>query len=77
MESTGVYWKPVHYPLEAAGLQTWLVNAAHIKNVPGRKTDKLDAVWLAKLTEKGLLRPRSCRRPRSGSCATTPGRGST
>ena len=44
--------------LEAAGLSVQLVNARDVKNVPGcAKTDKLDAVWLAKLTEKGLLRP--------------------
>ena len=44
--------------MEAAGLHVQLVNARDVKNVPGRpKTDKLDAVWLAKLTEKGLLRP--------------------
>ena len=44
--------------MEAAGLDVQLVNARDVKNVPARpKTDKLDAVWLAKLTEKGLLRP--------------------
>ena len=54
-----------------------LVNARDVKNVPGRpKTDKLDAVWLAKLTEKGLLRPSFCRRRGSESYATTPGYGS-
>ena len=54
-----------------------LVNARDVKNVPGRpKTDKLDAVWLAKLTEKGLLRPSFVPpAPRSGGCATTPGCG--
>lgn len=58
MESTGTYWKPFFYLLEAAGLQVWLVNARDVRNVPGRpKTDKLDAVWLAKLTERGMLRP--------------------
>ena len=51
-------WKTWFYLLEAAGLDVQLVNARDVKNVPGRpKTDKLDAVWLAKLTEKGLLRP--------------------
>jgi hypothetical protein len=46
------------YVLEAAGLRVQLVNARDVKNVPGRpKTDKLDSVWLAKLTEKGMLRP--------------------
>ena len=51
-------WRIWYYLLEAAGLEVQLVNARDVKNVPGRpKTDKLDAVWLAKLTEKGLLRP--------------------
>ena len=58
MESTSDYWRIWYYLLEAAGLDVQLVNARDVKNVPGRpKTDKLDAVWLAKLTEKGLLRP--------------------
>ena len=58
MEATGVYWKPFFFLLEAAGLECWLVNARDVKNVPGRaKTDKLDAVWLAKLNERGMLRP--------------------
>lgn len=58
VESTSDYWRIWFYLLEAAGLQVQLVNARDVKNVPGRpKTDKLDAVWLAKLTEKGLLRP--------------------
>jgi len=58
IESTSDYWRIWYYLLEAAGLDVQLVNARDVKNVPGRpKTDKLDAVWLAKLTEKGLLRP--------------------
>ena len=58
VESTSDYWRPFLYLLEARGLQVWLVNATEVKNVPGRpKTDKLDAVWLAKLTERGMLRP--------------------
>jgi transposase len=58
MEATSVYWKPWFFLLESRGLSCWLVNARDVKNVPGRpKTDKLDAVWLAKLTEKGMLRP--------------------
>ncbi|HEX5405359.1 MAG TPA: IS110 family transposase [Pseudonocardiaceae bacterium] len=58
MEATADYWKPVFYLLEAAGLQVWLVNARDVKHLPGRpKTDKLDAVWLAKVTERQMLRP--------------------
>jgi len=55
MEATGVYWKPVYYALEDA-LRVMLVNAAHVKQVPGRKTDVKDCVWLAQLLEHGLLR---------------------
>ena len=58
VESTSDYWRAWFYLLEAAGLAVQLVNAREVKNVPGRpKTDKLDAVWLAKLTERGMLRP--------------------
>ena len=57
VESTSDYWRIWFYLLEAAGLAVQLVNARDVKNVPGRaKSDKLDAVWLAKLTEKGMLR---------------------
>jgi transposase len=58
VESTSDYWRPFLYLLQAAGLRVQLVNAREVKNVPGRpKTDRLDAVWLAKLTERGMLRP--------------------
>jgi len=58
IESTSDYWRPFFYLLEAAGLSVWLVNAAQVKHVPGRpKTDKLDAVWLAKLAEKSMVSP--------------------
>jgi transposase len=58
MEATSDYWKPVFYLLEAEGFECWLLNAKHVKNVPGRpKTDKLDAVWLAKVVERGMCRP--------------------
>jgi transposase len=58
MEATGVYWRPIFHALCEAErqLEVLLVNAQHVKNVPGRKSDALDAVWLAKLTECGLLR---------------------
>lgn len=55
LESTGVYWKPVFYVLEDA-FTCLLVNAAHIKQVPGRKTDIQDCAWIAQLLEHGLLR---------------------
>jgi transposase len=58
MEATSDYWKPAFYLLEAEGFTCWLLNARHVKNVPGRpKTDKLDAVWLAKVVERGMCRP--------------------
>jgi transposase len=57
LESTSDYWRIWFYVLEEAGLDVQLVNASQAKQLPGRpKTDKLDAVWLARLTEKGLLR---------------------
>ena len=57
LESTSDYWRIWFFVLEAAGLAVQLVNAAQAKNLPGRpKTDKLDAQWLARLTEMGLLR---------------------
>ena len=55
MEATGVYWKPVYYLLED-DFELLLVNAQHVKNVPGRKTDVADAQWLCQLLEHGLLR---------------------
>jgi transposase len=55
MESTGVYWKPIWNILEAAGFTLTLANAQHVKNVPGKKTDTADCVWLAQLLRHGLL----------------------
>ena len=55
MESTGVYWKPVYYILEER-FTCLLANAAHLKRVPGRKTDVQDSAWIAQLLEHGLLR---------------------
>jgi transposase len=55
MEATGVFWKPVFYVLEDA-FDTIVVNPAHMRNVPGRKTDVADAAWIAQLLECGLLR---------------------
>jgi transposase len=56
MESTGDYWKPVFNVLETT-FEVWLVNAQHVKHVSGRKTDALDAEWLAELMVHGLLKP--------------------
>ncbi|MFG2704817.1 IS110 family transposase [Streptomyces sp. NPDC048386] len=56
MEATGVYWKPAFYLLEHE-MECWLLNARHMKAVPGRKTDVKDSEWLAKLVEHGLVRP--------------------
>lgn len=55
MESTGVYWVPLFQILEGYGFQVYLVNARHVKNVPGRKTDVLDCQWLQRLHSFGLL----------------------
>jgi transposase len=55
MESTSVYWKPVNNLLELEGIQGMVVNAQHIKAVPGRKTDVKDAEWIASLLRHGLL----------------------
>src|SRR6266511_4318406 len=56
MESTGIYWRPVYYLLED-DLECWLLNARHLRNVPGRKTDVKDAEWICQLVEHGLVRP--------------------
>lgn len=58
MEATSDYWKPAFYLLEAAGFETWLVNAKDVKHLPGRpKTDKLDCIWLCKVAERQMIRP--------------------
>lgn len=85
MEATGVFWKPIFWVLEDAGFELLLVNATHVKKVPGRKTDVKDAEWLAQLLECGLLRgsfvpPKPIRELRdltgtaSGSSRNGPGR---
>jgi transposase len=56
MEATSDYWKPFYYLLEDAGFEVMLVNARHVKTVPGRKTDVADATWLAQLGAHGLVR---------------------
>ncbi len=61
MEATGVYWKPVWHILDDGEFALVLANAAHVKNVPGRKTDVNDAMWLAELLAHGLIRRALCR----------------
>ena len=56
MEATGVYWKPVWHILSNGDFELVLANAAHVKNVPRRKTDVNDATWLADLMAHGLIR---------------------
>ena len=72
MEATGVYWKPVYYGLEGRVPELWLVNAAHVKRVPGRKTDLSDAEWLADVAAHGMVRPSFVPPPRSVSSASSP-----
>ena len=57
MESTGVFWKSVQRALAVAGVEVWVVNARHVKRVPGRKTDVSDSQWLATLARYGLVSP--------------------
>ena len=56
MESTGIYWKNIYAALEKLGLHVSVVNARHVKQVPGRKTDVKDSQWLARLARYGLVR---------------------
>ncbi|MDB8756273.1 MULTISPECIES: IS110 family transposase [unclassified Ruminococcus] len=57
MESTASYWKPLYNILESSDLNAMMVNARHMKAVPGRKTDVKDAEWIADLLQHGLLQP--------------------
>ena len=56
MEATGDYWKPFYFLLEDGPFEVMLVNARHVKNLPGRKSDVSDAAWLAQLGAHGLVR---------------------
>lgn len=67
MESTGVYWIPLFELLESLGFTVYLVNARHVKNVPGRKSDVLDCQWLQQLMSFGLLK--GAFRPQGDFCA--------
>jgi hypothetical protein len=71
MEATGVFWKPVYYVLEDE-FTLLLVNAAHVKQVPGRKTEVADCAWLAQLLEHGFP-PRLGSTPTGPRSATSPG----
>jgi transposase len=69
LEATGIYSKPlIHALAQFSDVEIVLCNAAHVKNVPGRKTDAADAAWLAELLEVGLLRGVSCPPNRSPHC---------
>lgn len=57
IEATGIYWRAIYYSLEPRNLKVHLVNANHVKNVPGRKTDMADAQWLADVAAHGMVRP--------------------
>jgi transposase len=71
MEATSDYWKSPFYLLEAYGFEVWLVNARDVKHLPGRpKTDRLDAVWLARSPSGRCCAPASCHHLRSGGCGT-------
>jgi len=72
MESTGVYWKPV-WNILAEQFEALLVNAQHIKAVPGRKTDQKDSEWIADLLPHGLLRGVSCPRNQRVNFVTSRG----
>ena len=67
-----VYWKPIYYGLEGLFPELWLVNAHHVKNVPGRKTDMADAEWLADVAAHGMVRPSVVPLLRPGSSRTHP-----
>src|SRR5262249_48984978 len=68
MEATGVYWKPVWHILSDGEFELVLANAAHVKNVPGRKTDVSDAEWLADLWRTVSFARASCPIPRLRNC---------
>ena len=69
MESTGIYWKSPYAALEAIGIRAKVVNARHVKNVPGRKTDVGDAIGWRRWRALVCCAARSCRRPSCGNCA--------
>lgn len=68
MESTGIYWKSPYAALESVGIRAKVVNARHVKTVPGRKTDVGDAEWLAMLAERVFYGPLLCHQRCFESC---------
>ncbi len=72
MEATGVYWKPVHWVLEGSVPEVWVINARHMRNLPGRKTDVADAIWGRRCSNMSWCGQASSHRSRSGRCATRP-----
>ena len=73
MESTGVFWKPIVNLLEAENIEFLVVNAQHMKAVPGRKTDVKDAEWIAKLTSSWTTQSKFHSRPKStGTAGVSP-----
>ena len=78
MESTGDYWKPVFFTLERRGFECLLYNSRQVKAQPGRpKTDKADALWLARITENGWVRSSFVPPEEIRVCASTPGTGAS
>ena len=69
VEATGVYWKTVFQALEDR-FECWLLNAQHLHNVPGRKTDVKDSEWICQLVQHGLVRPSFVAPPEIRSCVT-------
>jgi transposase len=70
MESTGVFWKPIVNLLEAEDIEFLVVNAQHMKALPGRKTDVKDAEWICDLLRHGLLKPVTFRIETSVNCGS-------
>jgi len=78
MEATGDYWKPVFFLLESQGLGCDLYNAAQVKALPDRpKTDRADSIWLARITERGMISSSFVPPSRSAGSARTPATGVT
>ncbi len=70
MEATGVYWKPVHWVLEGSVPEVWVINARHMRNLPGGKTDVADAIWGRRCSSTAWSGRASSPQSRSGPCGT-------